>query len=218
MANDRLLFPNLSLFKKEVTERFLVATREIYKRHPVYKYEDDDLESGILIYPSYGDTDYNGEKPKLVIRSGSYQLDLQDTFAQNMDHTIYDTENQMTGFSSWKLIDNTITILVRAYAEEESADIADELGMFVVYSCKGMYGQMGIDPRMVQVSETEMSDRENNVYQTTVSIRVQVTWEFERTDSDYVDDITVEPPEIDEEVLNGYRRPGVTVFPSKNKD
>lgn len=216
--NDRLIFPKLKLFKKEVTERFLVATREIYKQHPVYLFAEEEDNSQILIYPSYANVSMPGKQPKLVIKSGAYNYGLNDTFFNNMSNEVKNAEGLISGYEHDQIINTQVVILVQAYAEEESSDLADELTSLAVYACRNMYAQVGISIRGAQVSETDAISKEEDLFQTVVTFVLDVPWGSSTTNNGPAIDDNL--PELDEEtiVIDTYKSPGINVIPEIEKD
>lgn len=214
--SERLLFPGLKLFKKEVTERFLVVTREIYKNHPTYTYSDNEEESNIFIFPSYANTESDGKQPRIISRAGSYNYGLMDTMNNNMSKEVV-REGSIVGYEHSQIITIPITFLIHAYAEEESSDIADEFAGLVVYACRKMYSQAGLVIRGMQISETDVFKQDQDLYQTTATVSIDVPWNASTVDKG--------PPigEVEFETeaplhFNTYRSPGVTVFTEKKDD
>ena len=211
MANySRQIFPDLNLFKKETTERFLMALMEIYRKHPVYKYNDNDSKTRIQISPTYGNITHQGKNPHLLVRVGGYQFNLNDYLNNNATEEIVNDEGVVAGFKSLKLISTTISVHVRSYGEEESSDIADELAQLGVFSASFMFSQVGIDIRDVQISETQETDNNNDIYETMLQFQVIVPWEFKKLSNKPAAGGEVEFEH--EDIINGYRRPGVYVF------
>lgn len=215
--NSRLLFPNLALVKKEITERFLLVTQAIYRQHPIYRFDDDEAESKILIYPSYANPNYDGKMVRIVTKVGSYTFGLNDTLNNNMSEEIL--ENGIsTGTRSRQILQVSMTLLVQAYTEEESSDVADELAMFLLYACRKQYSSYGLVPRNVQVSETDIVNGDQTIYQTAVSSSFDVPWTLSnQTKAGVIEDtnIKVEPEKI--KASEPYKEPGVDVTVTRNE-
>lgn len=210
--NSRKIFKNLGLFKKEVTERFLTVTRTIYENHPVYTYREDESESGILIYPSYANTERDGEQPRMIVKPGSYNYHLKDTLYDNMSKEL--THNgAIAGYEHAQIITIPLTILIHAYAEEESSDLADEFASLVVYACRKLYSGKGLVIRGMQVSETDLFNSDQKLYQTTASITLEVPWTTSTIDtSPPIDSIVINPEKEEPLHFDTYQSPGVSVF------
>ena len=216
--SDRQIFKNLNLFKKTVVERFLITTREIYKHHPTYVYHDDDEETGILIYPSYADPKVDGNQPRLIVKAGSYNYHLMDTMFNNMSKEVV-VRGAVAGYEHSQIITIPLTVLIHAYAEEESSDLADEFASLVVYACRKMYSSMGLVIRGIQISETDIFNSQQKVYQTTASISLDVPWSTSDVDtSKPIGSIDITPEEEEPLLFDTYRSPGVSVFQEKRKD
>lgn len=210
--SSRQLFPNLKLFKKEVTERFLTVTRGLYEHHPIYSYLEDESESGLLIYPSYADPEYDGKKPSFVAKTGSYNYHLQDTLFNNMSNEVKNSYGSIAGFEYSQIITVPITVLIHAYAEEESSDLADELTNLVVFACRNTYSREGLIVRGGQVSETDIFNNEQKVFQTTINFTFDVPWVTSSVDtSPPAGDVILTPDWEDPIEFDTYRSPGVTV-------
>ena len=209
---ERQIFPDIKLFKKELTERFLVALMEIYRIHPAYPYADDESESSIQISPTYADIRYEGRNPQLLIKVGAYQFNLTDMLNQNAVEEILNSQGVTAGYRHFKNISTTVTVIIRAFAEEESSDLADELSTLGIFTAHHMFAQMGINIRDSQVSETSEVDNNNDIFETAVSFRVDVPWEFTRSHNEAADDFDFEYEPGHDEIINNYRRPGVYVF------
>lgn len=215
---NRTIFPNLQLFKKEITERLLVAIREIYKHHPVYLYDEMESATKILIYPSYADTEYTGEMPKILVKPGGYQFGLNDTLFNNFETETKNDAGLISGYTYSKMMITSFQAIIHAYAEEESSDIADEFVQLAVFACRTMFDQVGIKIEEAQVSETDLVDKDAGKYQTVVSIAIDYPWGGKiTTNGDPVDDIYTDPPDIDDSISDAYRAPGVEVFRRKWK-
>ena len=208
---SRQIFPDLNLFKKEVTERFLITLMEIYRMHPVYKYNDNESKSRIQISPTYANITFQGKNPQLLIRVGGYQFNLNDYFNNNAMEEVKNEEGVISGFKSLKLISTVVSVHVRSYGEEESSDLADELAQLGAFSASYMFAQVGIDIRDVQISETQETDNNNDIYETILQFQVIVPWEFSRYTGKPAADPEIEF-EFDDDIVNGYRSPGVYVF------
>lgn len=216
MNYSRTMFPDLKLFKKEMTERFLIVLREIFRDHPAYPYLDDESKTSIHIDPTYADIQYEGKSPQLFIKSGSYQFSLQDTLNRNMYSEIMNAQGVYSGSRHLKNMSSTVAIIVRSYGEEESSDLADEIAALGIFAAHHMFTQLGINIRSSNVSETDEMDQNNDRYQTVVNFQIDVPWEFSiGTDDGALD------PEFDigwdeEGDYEGYRSPGVYVKGKKD--
>jgi hypothetical protein len=219
MGNKRLIFPELNLFKKELTERFLTATRAIYENHPVYTYNDDDSKTGLQIYPSYGNPTDHGKQPRFIIKAGGYQKGFNDMLNNNMSGYATDSTGAIVGTKYFKMISPTIVVLVHAFTEEESSDLADELADICLFACKSMYSELGLIMNGAQVSETDEYRGDKGIYQTTVQFIIDVPWENTKSTGDTEEIIVnpeIEPPDPDDEISD-YRPPGVgAVVQDKN--
>lgn len=213
--SNRLIFPNLGLIKREAVDRFLVATQEIYKKHPVYTYHDEQEATKIFIYPTYGNIEQSGKEPKLLVKAGGYNYSLMDSLYRNMSNEYINASGLVAGYEHFKVIPMPINVTVQAYAEEESSDIADELAALIGFAVKGMYAQVGMAVRGVTVSETNKVNPNEDLYQTTISVAFDMPWEtrFE----------TLEPPidgigvEIEDPLsFTTYRQPGANVAVQKD--
>lgn len=180
---DRLIFPNLGLFKREVTDRTLVALREIYRVHPAYPYNDDSSLTQIHIEPTYGNLTFEGEQPQLLVKVGQYEFALQDFLGMNLAGPQPNANGVNGGFYSLKDMTTVISVTVNAYAEEESSDIADELVLLGAYAARHMFNQVGIIVQGSAVSDTQEVNASTNLYQTVVSFSVNVPWQLSMTTS-----------------------------------
>lgn len=205
---QRALFPEVHLFKKSVRERFLVALREIYKRHPAYKFEDDMAATGIHIQPSYANISHEYRVPRFLIKIGQYNFGLQDGFFKNMTEEVRNNEGVVAGYKSFKVIPTTISVSVRAFVEEESSDLADELNMLGVFALHGMFTQVGINIQDATIGETQEVERENDLFETQVIFRVEVPWEYQHGTGRGPDDPNIDI-DIPDPFGKEYRAPGV---------
>ncbi|MED4068627.1 hypothetical protein [Priestia megaterium] len=210
--NERTIFPNLKLFKKEITERFLIALREVFRQHPAYGYQDDESETRIHIDPTYANIFYEGKNPQMLIKVGSYQFNLNDTFNQNAYQEVENDLGVIGGFRSLKTIGTNITVMIRSFAEEESSDLADELSTLGIFSAHSMFTQVGINIRDAQVSETVEADNNNDIYETGVSFQIETPWEFMKVNGKPADGGEIEFESDDDDITNDYRQPGVYTF------
>jgi hypothetical protein len=208
---QRTIFPKVALIKKTLMERFLVSLREIYRNNPAYTYADEELETGIHITPSYADLATPGKKPRLIIKPGGYAFSMTDTLSHNMSGEAKNSEGIIAGHTYKKMNSSSMTVMVDAYAEEESSDIADELAMLVAFVCRGMFGQNAIAIRGAEVSPTEVYDSAQSLYRTVVSIVFDFGWEGEVTSNGpTVLETDAELAPFEE--LGNTRAPGIAVF------
>lgn len=178
---QRTIFPNVTLIKKTLAERFLVTLREIYRNNPTYTYKDDEMQTSIYISPSYATVTTPGKKPRLIIKPGGYAFSLTDTLFHNMSGEATNSDGIIAGYTYKKMMAASATIMVDAFAEEESSDIADELVMLTSFACRGMFGQNAIAIRGAEVSPTEVLDQTQNLYRTAVAVSFEFAWEGEIT-------------------------------------
>jgi hypothetical protein len=210
---SRTIFAGLSLFKQEVTERFLVAAREIYKNHPIYTFDNDQQLTKILLYPSYADIGLPGKTPKIIIKAGGYNFGMTDTLFGNMSGEAKDAAGHVAGYTYSKMMVTTATALVQAYAEEESADLADELSMLAVFACRNMFSQVGLVIRGVQVSETDVVAKEEGLYQTVISIALDAPWGGTIINNGPpIDDVVLDPPVVDVPLGTFRTPPGLETY------
>jgi hypothetical protein len=210
---DRVIFPSVRLIKKSLTERFLIALREIYKQHPVYAYDDDENIAGMYIYPSYADVDQIGKKPKMLVKMSGYTFSLTDTLYHNMSGEALNSANVISGFQYKKMMSSVASVVIEANAEEESSDIADELTMLVTFVCRGMFGQVSLAITGAQVSTTELVDPAQSLYQTVVNVTFDFPWLGSTTD----DLAPVDTTAVDFDLPSGLgvRTPGIEVYRKK---
>lgn len=212
-------------FKKEVGERFILSLRAIYRNHPHYFYRESVRASNLLIEISYADIHYEGKVPQFLVKVGSYNKDLTDTLGQNVKEAVYE-EGSLVGYKHLKIVRLPITVIVKAKAEEECSDLADELADMGLLFAKEVFSKAGIIMMGAHVSETDLFDQEQKVWQTSVVFTVDVPWTYIVKSNIKVDgygfDIFTEN-ELDEngneicpskvvECDMPYRRPGVEVY------
>lgn len=170
--NERLLFPNMMLIKRWVAETFVTATRTVYADHPVYTHRDDDTTTGVYIAPTYADSEAPGKKPKILVQGGGYSFGLKDTLGRNLAYETLDRSH------AFKQVRVGMMVLVQAYAEEESSDLADELAMLLSTAAHDFYAAQGLVIDAVDVSETNVLDPEAKSFQTTLNLVVEVPVEI----------------------------------------
>lgn len=214
---DRTLFPGMQLFKKTVTENFLVTLREIFKAHPAYPYLANAADSKIVIEPTYGTVTHEGRVPQMLVKTGPYRFSLNDTIDKNMVSEMRNELGVIGGFRSQKDMFTTVKVFVRSYIEEESSNLADEVVMLGAYAADYMFNQMGIQIQDSNVSETIERDASKDVYETQVDFSVLVPWELTKVSKEAALD-----PGIDIELPDGfdpdaYRAPGSYVIQAKWK-
>jgi hypothetical protein len=213
--SERTIFPDLKLFKKTVTEHFLLSLQEIYRIHPVYPYTDDESPyTSIHISPTYANITYDSLRPQLLVKVGQYDMALQDTLGNNLYEEIRNDDDVIGGYRSLKNLSTMVTVMVRAFAEEESSDIADELAVLGVYAAHHMFAQMGLNIRGSSVSETVKVDNQNDYFQTNVNFQVDVPWQFTTVNRSGATNPDWETT-IPEDFIGVYRMPGVYVHPKK---
>lgn len=217
---SRAMFPKAKFFKQQVAESFILSTREIYKDHPTYTFSDAEEETKIMIEASYSKTHHDGKSPRMVVKIGSYNKDLTDMIANNIAEPIYDS-GILVGYERRKIIRVPITVIVHAYSEEESSNLSDELSDLVLVFAKDMYTQKGVVPMGAHVSETDVYDDAQGIYQTTVSITADVPWVYSTTGNknDLVDDLHFGASNYDKcSIINSlgdhrpYEEPGLRIF------
>lgn len=211
--NERLLFQHMMLPKRWVAESFVLATREIYADHPVYRYDEEDKRTEVIINPTYADTDTPGKKPKILAQGGGYDFSLNDSFGRNLSHNLTDPQTgRQVGSQSVKRVRMNMMILIQAYAEEESSDMADELAMLLSTVAHSHYASKGIIIDGVSVTETNVLSPEERSFQTVLNLTVEFIVEINL--SDRPDEVGVD---IDFDYI-GQRTnsPSVTVFPTKS--
>lgn len=214
---SRTLFPNTKLIKRDVTERFLLAFREIFTHHETYTYADDDYTTGILIYPSYADLDTPDKKPKLILKAGGYNFNLADTLMSNLADEVTNEDGVVIGTTHKKVVNMNFSIIVQAYAEEESSDLADEVALMLHFSTPEVFAGYGITVLNSQIGETDLMKREDSIYQTVLFASITFPWLGIKTKTtlDTVDDAypEIELPEGITSSLN--RIPGIEVYKRK---
>jgi hypothetical protein len=216
---ERMIFPELKLFKRTVMDHFLVALREIYKIHPAYPYNDtDSSQTQIHIEPTYGNITFEGKNPQMLVKVGQYEFALQDMLGGNISGMAFNSAGVAAGFKAMKNMSTLVSVVVKSYAEEESSDIADELSMLGTYAAHHMFVQVGVNIRGSAVSETQQIDPSNNLFQTIVNFSVDIPWELskftETASTDPVGEVTIPP------INNGeYVAPDVysTIFKDQSK-
>lgn len=210
--NVRLMFSELSLIKKEISERFLVVLRDLYKEHPVYNYTEDEADAKLLIYPSYGNPDRDGTQARMVIKVGSYNYHLMDTLNNNMSREII-KDGILVGLEHSQIITVPVTILVQAYAEEESSDLADELATLIVFACRNRFSEKGLIARGAQVSETDTFNQEQKIFQTSISCTFDIPWVTRMEDTgEPINQAELEFESEETLQIETYQSPGVSVM------
>jgi hypothetical protein len=172
----RQFFPDLILIKKTVLENFLTALHTIYKEHKTYTFDAALSKTKILIHPSYAKIDHNGKQPKIVVKISGYTFSLSEYFFDEVAGEHRDENGIVVGWEYQKMLNTSLTVLVQAYSEEEASDVADELAMFISFAGKSFFRQHGLIIRGVEVSETDVQNNEQNIYQTMLSIVVEFPW------------------------------------------
>lgn len=168
--NERLLFHNMLLLKRWAAEQFTLATQIMYRDHPAYPYRDEEDETEVIILPTFSDTDFPGKKPKILSQGGGYDLSFQDTLGSNFAHEVTDGQGQVIGVKRVKQVRMSMMVLVQAYAEEESSDLADELALLVGSVGRHVYAQKGLAIYSLSVSETNVLNPEEKSFQTVLNI------------------------------------------------
>lgn len=227
----RYFFDDYKPFKKVVEEQFLLAIMEVYKYHPVYKYDDDERKTNMVITPSYGNTTVDGKYPKMTTKVGSYNKELQDTLSNNFMDVVRNANGGVIGSKRFKIITVPLTVMIHAYTEEESSEIADELSDTVLFFAQGVFSRYGLLTKGAHISETDIYQGESGIYQTVVSFTFDVPWSYTRINENMVDGIIVGGTMVspceergDDNTLgieidpNMYRSPGLTIFRQNMED
>ena len=189
----------------------MIALREIFRIHPAYPYLDNAAETKIHIEPTYANSVFEGKNPRLLVKAGQYDFALQDTLGRNMFEDVRNNLGVIAGYRSIKNMAFPITVIVRAYAEEESSDIADELALLAVYAAQHMFTQVGINVRGSSVSTTNETNAQNDLFDTMVNFIVDVPWELASFTNKGPADADAEI-EFDDSDIGDYRSPGAYVF------
>jgi hypothetical protein len=144
----------------------------------------------------------------MLVKVGQYEFSLQDTLGMNLMADVKNSEGVIAGFSSMKNMSVSVTIVMRAYAEEESSDLADELSALGVYAVHHMFTQVGLNIRGAAVSETRETDSQNDTFDTIVNFTIDVPWQVSNASGKPAVDTD---PEIivDDDFTGEYRAPGV---------
>lgn len=208
--NKRLLFPQTTLIKKWASEQFAVATRTMYADHPVYTFNEEQEDTKIIIMPTFGDSSHSGKRPKILSQTGPYNYSFQDSLGRNLAETIKDPQTgDKIGTRFVKTIRMSMMVLVQAYMEEESSDLADELAALIALQGEHLYASHGLIMQDVTVGETNVLNAEEKSFQTSLNLVVESIIE--------VDDIQeVDTAEIDFGIDlpdMATDHPGVRVFP-----
>lgn len=214
--NQRLLFPKTRLFKSDMTRNFTAATQYIYSHHPVYTFNPDDEQTSIMIHPAFADVKTPGGMAKIMFRAGGYDGSLNDYIGDNLiGHETDDATGRVVGEASSKMINSVMTVLVQAYSELESQDIADELAQLIVYGLKSVYAKFHIHINGVQIGETSPLKETEGSFQTTLMVSYSAYLVMARRyDTIQVGDIEIDP---DYDKTAGVRFPGVFTFPESNR-
>lgn len=213
--NNRLLFPNMRLFKSEMTRSFTFVTQSIFKNHPAYRFDEDDSKTQIMIHPTFSDVSNPGKMAKIMFRAGGYDASLNDYWDENFARIELDEKGNEIGKQSSKMITSTMTVLVQAYNEMESQDLADELLQLIIFGAKGFYAQHHVHIIGGQVGETSPLKDQEGSFQTMISISYKAYLILtKRYATIETGDIEIDP-EYDKHA--GDRFPGVFVFPETNR-
>lgn len=211
---NRQIFPDITLFKRLLTDQILVILQEIYRIHPAYPYKDDESKSKIQILPTYANPEYEKKVPTLLVKVGSYDLGFEDTIGKNYMSEVTDASGVVIGRKQFKEISTAVTITVKARAEEESSDLADELVALSLLTGQHMFTQAKIFVRRASVSETVETENVQDEYTTIINMMVDVPMEFFITNSkpEPTPDVEVDLPYLN---LEEYLPPSVIVHKKK---
>lgn len=212
--NDRLLFHNMVLMKRWAAEQFTLATQLMYRDHPAYPYRDEDGETEVIILPTFADTDAPGKKPKILSQGGGYDLSFQDTIGGNLAHEVTDETGTVVGVKRVKQVRMSMMVLVQAYAEEETSDIADELALLVGSVGKHVYAQRGLAIYSLSVSETNVLNPEEKSFQAVLNIGFDTYIEIVETYGNQEGGLEIEFG-VDTRLTS---EPGVRVIPESRRD
>lgn len=207
--NNRLLFPNTVLPKRYVVERLIENAMMIYADHPVYTFDANDLETNILIAPTYANTNQSDKKPKLLFQGGGYNFGRQNSLDKNFMQEITDDDNHVIGKRHNKRIRMQVMVMVQAFLEEECSDMADEFAMLCGAQAAHVFSNTNVDIVDIEVSETNVLDQDNKSFQTIVTIQVESQFT--------IDDLPIPEGPIDfgtdiDIPQTGNRAPGVEVY------
>lgn len=211
--NQRLLFPHTVLIKRWATEQFLLATQQMYADHPVYTFQKEQTESKIIIMPTYGDSSDSGKRPKILSQTGGYGYSFKDTLDRNFAEDIYDPNtNETIGRRYVKTVRMTMMILVQAYTEQESSDMADELAALIALQGTHVYADHGLIVEDVVVGETNVLSEKDKTHQTSLNLVVESIIEVDdlQESENVTIDFGVEMPEFSTD------HPSVRVHPKSD--
>lgn len=214
--NNRAMFPNVKLLKREIAERFLIALRDVFTQHPIYTYDEDDFITKVLIYPSYADILTSGKQPKIMLKPNGYNFTLSEGLYNEFAGELTDEDGKVVGALYRKMLNMSATILVQAYAEEQSADLADELTMMLLFSCRERFAADGLLMRIAQVGETDMIQSEQGIYQTLLNVSFDFPWVGRILSDAPTLNETLPEIELPEQIVSSeYIQPGIEVFRQK---
>jgi hypothetical protein len=176
MSQERTFFPELKLFKKTIIERLLMSLYHIYREHPIYAYKDIDLDTKILIHSSYAKVDTPNKIPRIAIKVNGYTFSFTDYLFDEISNERVNENGVVTGWEYEKILSTTVTMVVQSFAEEETTNISDELAMLLSFSAKDFFRSAGLIVRGVQVSETEIANKEQGIFQTMIGVSLEIPW------------------------------------------
>lgn len=212
--NNRLLFPNMRLFKNDMATAFTLATQLVYGHHPTYTFNPDDGLTKIMIHPAFADVSNPGKMAKIMFRPGGYDASLNDFTGDNFIGTEVDDDGLAIGDRNSKMIQTTMTVLVQAYSELESQDLADEFAQVVVYAAKEAFANHHVHIVGAQVGETAPLKDQEGSFQTMITVQYKAYLVMSRRYATIkTGDIEIDP-DYDKEA--GVRFPGVFAFRESN--
>jgi hypothetical protein len=198
-----------------MTRNFTAATQYIYSHHPVYKFDPNDNLTSIMIHPAFADVDAPGQMAKIMFRAGGYDGSLNDYLGDNLIGYESDETGNVIGEAHSKMLNSTMTVLVQAYSEMESQDIADELAQLMSYGLKEVYAKYHIHVTGIQVGETSPLKDTEGSFQTMITVAYSAYLVMARRYGTMkVVDIEIDP---DYDKTAGERFPGVFAFQETNR-
>lgn len=167
--------------ERDIEAKFIYAFRAMFAEDKQFRYNPDDVKTGIIITIEYPEKNVPFKTPHLIVHDIGYQINLNNSLLQGFDRTLYDKDGAWIGDSSTYLIPYSLSVTCVG-PHSVSKDMANKIINFISFIYKPLFNNLRVNIASLSKSSARATQQYGEkIFETIIQIQGYLHWTANET-------------------------------------
>jgi hypothetical protein len=162
-------------------EKFVTALQGVFAFDDKFIYNEDDIQTKIIITPDYPEDNTPIKVPHLIVTGISYEFNLDTSMFRNFAGNVFGDNGIQTGNKYANIIPYSVTLICLAQLFE-SKDLANKVINYISFEASEAFDYVGLNiTRTIKGQSSPQTQFPEKIFQTPVTVTGNLHWTGTKT-------------------------------------